>query len=157
METPSSAWNWQSIFPTNGVPDASGACRPISPGVGGTCLPATPDDRVALAHQESVAWIKGAVGSRGRALLKFDMAVLRPRLTTSNNRRRFPRSGESMCSIEMGRKAYLTGGITWCEFDVRNGGVAGLKRIDYKVDHTYEPLIRTNIPKRSALQKRADV
>jgi hypothetical protein len=55
----------------------------------------------------------------------------------------------------MGRKAYLTYDITGCEFDVRNGSVTGMQRVDGKVDHAFEPLIRTNIPKRSALQKRA--
>jgi hypothetical protein len=55
----------------------------------------------------------------------------------------------------MGRKAYLPCGITGCEFEVRNGSVAGVKRVDGKVDHAFEPLIRTNIPKWSALHKRA--
>jgi len=47
----------------------------------------------------------------------------------------------------MSRKAYLTCDITGCEFDVRNGSVAGMKRIDGKVDNAFEPLVRTNIPK----------
>jgi hypothetical protein len=55
----------------------------------------------------------------------------------------------------MGRKAYLPCDITGCEFDVRNGSVAGMERIDCKVDNAFEPLIRTNIPKGPALQKRA--
>src|SRR5919109_1532710 len=54
----------------------------------------------------------------------------------------------------MGRKAYLTCDITGREFDIRNGSVAGMQRIDGKVDHAFEPLIRTNIPKQSALHKR---
>jgi hypothetical protein len=56
----------------------------------------------------------------------------------------------------MGRKAYLAYGITRCECDIRNGSVAGMKRIDCKVDHAFEPLIRTNmangLPSRKGLQ-----
>jgi len=47
----------------------------------------------------------------------------------------------------MSRKAYLTCDITGCEFDVRNGSVAGMERIDYKVGNAFEPLVRPNIPK----------
>jgi hypothetical protein len=55
----------------------------------------------------------------------------------------------------MGRKAYPPCAITGGEFDVRNGSVAGMKRIDGKVDNAFEPLKRTNIPKGPTLQKRA--
>src|SRR5919199_5438768 len=57
----------------------------------------------------------------------------------------------------MGRKVHLSCGITGCEFDVRNGSVAGVQRVDGKVDHAFEPLVRTYIPKRPALHKRATV
>jgi hypothetical protein len=124
---------------------------------GDICLPATPDDRVALAHQEAVAWIKSGCGIEGPwSTIKIRQDCLASAIHHIEQEAAIPALGEERLQHgEMGRKAYPTRDITGRQFDVRNGSVAGMKWIDYKVDYTFEPLIRPHIPKRSALQKRA--
>jgi hypothetical protein len=120
-------------------------------------LPATPDDRVALAHQEAVAWIKRCCGIEGPwSTVKIRQDCLAPAIHHIEQEAAIPAlGGEWLQHGEMGRKAYFARAITGCECNIRNGSVAGMKRIDCKVDQAFEPLIRTHIPKWSALLKGA--
>jgi hypothetical protein len=48
---------------------------------------------------------------------------------------------------KVGRKTHLACGITGCELDICDGGVARVQRIDRKMGHAFEQLVRANIPK----------
>jgi hypothetical protein len=124
---------------------------------GHICLPATPDDCVALAHQEAVAWIKWGCGIEGPwSTVKIRQDCLASAINHIEQEAAIPAlGGEWLQHGEMGRKTYLTRAITRGEFNVRNSSVAGMKWVDCKVDQAFKPLIRTHIPKRSALLKRA--
>jgi hypothetical protein len=110
-----------------------------------------------MAHQEAVARIKRCCGIEGPwSTVKVRQDGLASAIHHIEQETAIPAlQGEWLQHGEMGRKAYLTCDITGCEFDVRYGSVTGMKRIGCKVDHAFEPLIWTNVPKRSALQKRA--
>src|SRR5215475_5122419 len=120
-------------------------------------LPATPNDRVAMAHQEAVAWIKGGCGIEGPwSAVKVRHDCLASAINHIEQETAIPAlGGQRLQYGKMSRKAHLPCDITGCEFDVRNDSVAGMQRIDGKVDHAFEPLIRPNISKWSALHKKA--